>query len=966
MKPILHALRLIVFFFLFSSISFDISAATITANSSGNWSASAWPNTSRTGTILTATIGSTAVTATGTSLLTQVCVGSILKTTANVVIGTVASINSATSITLTAGATAANSGVFNFQGVGPLDAALIPGGFTVTIDKSGLACASLTIASSGTGNSSILFNSGTQLTVAGNVTVGSGGRMGSITMTAGGILTSRGFIITNAGTWTPGTGTIEFNSVNTLPTTFFAGNFNNLTVSLGTTTTSGTLVIAGNLNIPDGGGGGSILTTSSDISVTGTTTIGGQPSGSASLILSSLASTMNGLVSIGNGGTWDNTTGNSPVTFHGGISNNGDFLSGTGVQTFNTNSQTLSGTLIIPSVTITAVTVTNNSVLTIATALAGSGTLSQGVNATLNLNFIGALGINSMIATSSGNLVNYGAAGLQTVFPTNYYYLTLSNSGFKTLQSGTTTITADFTIRGTASAASVVNLNVGGNLVTTTNASFNTGAFTNSIAGFLNNAGTFTSPSGSTLDVGMDVNNSGIFIAGDASVANITGNVFNTGTFTGGIASFLHVAGNLSNAANLNAGTSTIDFNGATPQTITNSGTGDPYNLSINNTDAGLQLETSITVTNVLDMTQGNIDLNGNNLNIGTSTSNTGGLTYTSGTIFGTGAVERWYDNSPIPDGSQAGLYPVGTTADFRPFFVSTPTGPTVGGSLTLNYNDASTSTAVSIPDGSSTINTLDDLNWNLVSGDGLSGGTYRLGVQGTGYGTVTDVNDLRLSLAGSVVGVAGTNGGTLTDPQVNRTGLTDADLTNTFFFGFSSSTPLPITLLYFKAYPVDDDVKLEWATTSETNNDHFTILRSTSTTSWDIVSQVPGAGSVSTISTYGALDDKPYTGISYYRIRQTDLDGRFTYSPIVSVHMGQFASILIYPNPSTDMLFISTPDSSKLDFQLTNNAGQIMMVPADRSSNNIRLNVSSLPTGVYFLRTLYKGETKSTSVIKK
>ena len=167
------------------------------------------------------------------------------------------------------------------------------------------------------------------------------------------------------------------------------------------------------------------------------------------------------MVTIYAGGVWNNSISEA-VEFTGGITNNGTFTAGSAVQTFDTSSQTLTGNLSIPSVTVTGITLTNNGILTVTTALVGTGgTLSNA--GTLNLNFSGSVGITALDATVSGNTVNYQYTGDQTVFGTTYSNLILSGSGVKTIntaKNGTLT-TGIFSIDPTGSAtASITKTNV--------------------------------------------------------------------------------------------------------------------------------------------------------------------------------------------------------------------------------------------------------------------------------------------------------------------------------------------------------------------------------------------------------------------------------------------------------------------------------------------------------------------------
>jgi hypothetical protein len=98
----------------------------------------------------------------------------------------------------------------------------------------------------------------------------------------------------------------------------------------------------------------------------------------------------------------------------------------------------------------------------------------------------------------------------------------------------------------------------------------------------------------------------------------------------------------------------------------------------------------------------------------------------------------------------------------------------------------------------------------------------------------------------------------------------------------------LPIELISFEAnLNANNQVDIFWSTASEQNNDFFTIERSIDGLNWEIVATVAGAGNSTNRIDYAAYDLRPLSGISYYRLKQTDYDGAFEYSNIVSVFNG-------------------------------------------------------------------------------
>lgn len=120
----------------------------------------------------------------------------------------------------------------------------------------------------------------------------------------------------------------------------------------------------------------------------------------------------------------------------------------------------------------------------------------------------------------------------------------------------------------------------------------------------------------------------------------------------------------------------------------------------------------------------------------------------------------------------------------------------------------------------------------------------------------------------------------------------------------------LPIELLSFTATPGQDAVQLAWTTASEKENERFTVLRSLDLEHWEEVLDLPGAGNSSQLLHYNTTDPAPLPGSSYYRLRQTDIDGTFSDSDIRAVHRTMLSQggLSITPNPAKDRLYVSAP----------------------------------------------------------
>jgi len=164
-------------------------------------------------------------------------------------------------------------------------------------------------------------------------------------------------------------------------------------------------------------------------------------------------------------------------------------------------------------------------------------------------------------------------------------------------------------------------------------------------------------------------------------------------------------------------------------------------------------------------------------------------------------------------------------------------------------------------------------------------------------------------------------------------------------------SAPLPVELLSFDARPENGVVVLDWATGSERDNDFFTVLRSADGRSFVPLLTVDGAGDSQTRVDYVAHDKQPLQGVSYYRLRQTDLDGSFTESDIVPVHIYANAkgSIVAYPNPTTGTMTLARMDASPATIRIVDASGRTLL--AFRKQGEVDaafLDLSELASGRY------------------
>jgi hypothetical protein len=472
---------------------------------------------------------------------------------------------------------------------------------SIVLNTGTLNCSNLNLTSTG-GNDNrdafVVLTSGT-LTVTGNITMNAVAARtylrfnGGGTVNVGGTITGGGITSTaGGGAAAPTSGTVNYNGTNQ---TVGAYNYYHLTLSNngtktlqasttnigGNLTLSGTastttvvgLTIAGNLSIGDG----TIFTAGGyDITVSGATTIGGGTNGTLNISAYSGTKIFTGLVTINSGGTWDNSSAASPITFRGGLTNNGTFTPGNTYRyTFDTNAQSLNGTINMggASVIINGINLTNYGTFTLSSNFDGTGTLTNASSGTLNIEGSTYTNINSLNNQGTLNLTSTSGVGTATASFTNTGTLSLNGTAYITgitnNAGGTVNfINASQTI-GTlnnATATSILNISA---LITTASA---INILTATVAGnTVNYSGAGDQTIKNTTYSNLTVSGSGTKTLADATTINnaltLNGGTLSSGTTTG----YALTGGtlNLANSSTIALGTGVHTLNFANSSGIT-------------------------------------------------------------------------------------------------------------------------------------------------------------------------------------------------------------------------------------------------------------------------------------------------------------------------------------------------------------------------------------------------------------
>ncbi|MBI5539549.1 MAG: T9SS type A sorting domain-containing protein [Bacteroidia bacterium] len=455
----------------------------------------------------------------------------------------------------------------------------------------------------------------------------------------------------------------------------------------------------------------------------------------------------------------------------------------------------------------------------------------------------------------------------------------------------------------------------------------------------------------------------------------------------------LDVFGNFTNNSTFTHSNGTVSFKGNSEQTI--SGTIAPifYNLTVLNTAAsgGITLSTDVSSSNVLTLTDG-IITTGTNKFIVSNNNSTTGISGGTSASFINGNLRR-----AISTNTNTYFFPVGngnTAANYKRFdFINNNLASLNNldvnvSSLTESGNNIDSRLAIT-QNATPMVNLASSSIWtvnpNVPTSWAYTSGSYgvKLYVANNAELSAADDNKfcaVKRADASTDYAEWSNFEGSTTIPGTGAAGRIynsgNGYAQRTGYIAFSKHaivkglSPLPIELISFNAKLHDKTVILDWSTASENNNDFFSIERANNINDFEEIGKINGAGNSSSIQNYTFIDNNPIKGLSYYRLKQIDYNGDYTFSDIKNILINEaphLAIINLFTNEYGTTVIFNNPTKDILYLKITDMSGKIIYSQKINTENDnimLELNKSQISSGIYSLNLYNNSESVSQKLI--
>ncbi len=443
--------------------------------------------------------------------------------------------------------------------------------------------------------------------------------------------------------------------------------------------------------------------------------------------------------------------------------------------------------------------------------------------------------------------------------------------------------------------------------------------------------------------------------------SNITVNnnlIIQTGSNLSGANYTLSLKGDWTNLGTFNRGTSTLAFTGSRTQIITKTGGENFYNFTVNNTFSpslqNILLNDPLTIYGALSLIDGIIETSGTDI-----------INMTNTSSVATAITTASYVNGPMRKvGNTDFIFPIGINNILSPIGIA----GFASNSSTFRaqyYDQKNPNVGGNKESGIFGVTSLEywDLSREVGSGEPLVSLHWTDGAR-RGIEDILDLLVCHWNQTSAIWENKGLNVFELIGNPTSGSITSNNRLTSFSPVTFGSATganPLPVQFISFEAKLVENIVEIKWKTGGENNNNYFTIEKSQDGISFEEFKRVKGAGNSNSVNNYAATDYNPNIGVTYYRIKQTDMDGKSGYSSIVIVKFYQQQQVImeIFPNPANEekvnLQMVGLGAKEKVVLQIYDNASRLIYKNVIAlNANGVIAEVINLPAriapGIYIV----------------
>ncbi len=453
-----------------------------------------------------------------------------------------------------------------------------------------------------------------------------------------------------------------------------------------------------------------------------------------------------------------------------------------------------------------------------------------------------------------------------------------------------------------------------------------------------------------------------LYVSGSSDIFYVNGSFDNQSTAATTNNGNLYILGDLNNdQPSMATGTGTLLLQGSSAQNVNGSQVFNTYNLTSNNSN-GITLNNDLSVGNSHTFSNGLITTSSSNFLIyqnGATYSGDNDSKHVNGWVKKIGTQDFDFPVGNTTMERKAGIRSLSTSSDFQcHYYQTTPNTNLHNGNLAvINPNEY----------------------WYI---DRNSGGTAKVYLTWDVLKMAVNIGTTLLSsmqIAHFKSGMWNGENASATTGLLSLNGTVTSGTLSTFspFTLGSNINVLPVTYLYFTATPQNGKSKLDWATGSENSNDHFEVQRSVDQENWTYIATVASSG-VKTGGTYEAFDDAPESGFDFYRIKQVNQDGTFSYSNIayckfsknslVAENADEDEKVELLNSTNSPSLKITTPadwTTSHYTLEIYNLSGQLVKDVKSTDVDGGGEQVMSMDLG-YLERGMYIAVLSNTTQKRK